>query len=183
MEILKKDNRSMHLNTKYAWIFPFIGSIMIFISFLSPAAYFIYQTPTYHTEFFRWMLDFYVSHVYEYGVHSYYVDINTSLMGYISLICSGIIIFSSVFVLIKANKFRKGKEASEVSWFFSALLSIISASFWMVMKEIMTINSFHHSFWGLLSPGFGIIGIFFGAGLEIIGYMIVKYSNLESRYN
>lgn len=152
---------------------------MILISFLIPAAYFIYKTPTYNTEFFRWMLDFYISLVYEYGFHTYYMDLNTSLTGYISFICSGVIILSSVFVLINANKFRKGKKVSKVNWLVSALLTISLGSFWMIMKEISTINSFHHSFWGLLNPGFGIIGIFLGAGLEILGFMIVKYSNLK----
>ena len=169
----------MHLNEKYFWIFPFTGSVIILFSFLTPAAYFIHQTPTYSTEFFRWMLDFYLSHVYEYGINSYYMDLNTSLTGYISFICSGLIIFSAVFILINANKYRKGKEVSKVNWLLSALLTISLGTFWMIMKEISTINSFHHSFWGLLSPRFGIIGIFLGAGLEILGFIIVKYSNLK----
>ncbi|GAG59391.1 unnamed protein product, partial [marine sediment metagenome] len=40
--------------------------------------------------------------------------------------------------------------------------------------EITTINSFDHSFWDLLSPSFGIIGLFLGAGLEIIGFVLSK---------
>ena len=179
---MKRADRGLPLNEKYYWVFPFTGSIIILISFLTPAAYFIYQTPTYSTDFYRWMLDFYMSHVYEYGIHSYYMDINTSLTGYLSFICSGLIILSSVFVLINANKFRKEKKVSKAYWFISALLIISLGSFWMIMKEVSTINSFHHSFWGLLSPGFGIIGIFLGASLEILGFLLVRFNlKLKSR--
>jgi len=44
---------------KFIWAFPFIGGIIKLISFLTLAAYFFYQDPTYNTEFYRWMLDFY----------------------------------------------------------------------------------------------------------------------------
>jgi len=50
----------------------------------------------------------------------------------------------------------------------------------MVMKEISTIISFNHSFWGLLSPGFGIIGLFLGATLEIVGFLLYR-KKLRSR--
>ena len=158
---------------KFIWAFPFIGGIITLISFLTPTACFFYQYPTYRTEFYRWMLDFYVSHVYyDTGVHTITVGLNTNLTGYISWLCSLLIITSSILIIISANNYRKGKLVAENKWLIFALITITPTIAWMIMKEINTINSFNHSFWGLLSPSFGIIGPFLGAGLEIVGFFL-----------
>ncbi len=159
---------------KYLWFFPFIGGLIAIISFLAPAASFIYQSPSYNTEFYRWMLDFYFSHVYEFGIHTTTMGLNTSLTGYISFTISFLIIGFSIFIIISANKYRKGILIHKINWLIYALLTVILSIIWMVMKEISTMISFNHSFWGLLSPGFGIIGLFLGAGLEIVGYIFLK---------
>jgi len=159
---------------KKIWIFPFIGGFITLISFLTPAATFIYRSPSYNTEFYRWMLDFYVSHVYEFNIHTTTMGLNTSLTGYISFTCSFLIIIFNILIIIGANKYRKGKLVSKINWLVFALITVTLTIAWMVMKEITTINSFNHSFWGLLSPGFGVIGPFLGAGLEIVGHIFSK---------
>jgi hypothetical protein len=127
------------------------------------------------------MLDFYISHVYDSGIHNYYMDINTDFTGYISFIISGLIIISNILVAINANRYKKQLSPSRVNWLIFSLFTLTLTICWMLMKEISTINSFHHSFWGLLTPGFGIIGIFFGVGLEISGYILIKFK--QSRIN
>lgn len=160
---------------KYIWWFPLIGGITTLISFSTPAAYFFYDYPTYSTQFYRWMLDFYVSLVFfENGTQTINTGINTSPTGYISWICSLLIIISSIIIILNANKYRKGIIVPKNNWLiFSLIITTLTLS-WMIMKEISTINSYSHSFWGLLSPGFGIIGPFLGAGLILVGYLFLK---------
>jgi len=165
---------------KYSWTFALIGGIITLISFLTPAATFIYRSPSYNTEFYRWMLDFYFSHVYELGIHTTTIGLNTSITGYISFICSFLIILFNILIIISAIRYRKGILVSKINWLVFALLTVILTIVWMVMKEISTIISFNHSFWGLLSPGFGIIGLFLGATLEIVGFLLYR-KKLRSR--
>jgi len=160
---------------KYLWAFPLIGGLISLISFFTPAAFFFYRYPTYRTEFYRWMLDFYVSLAfYDNGTETITTGLNTSLAGYISWICSILIIVLNLLIILSANKYRKGKTVSENNWLIFALITITTTIMWMIVKEIYTRNSFDHSFWGLLSPGFGIIGPFLGASLEIIGFFLLK---------
>ena len=159
---------------KLLWLFPFSGASIILIFFLFPAAYFLESSPSYSNEFYRWMLDFYYSHVYNSGIHTYTIHQSTSLTGFISIINSSIVILSNIFILLNVNKYRKENVNPKYYWLIVALLTITITIVWIIMKEITTLNSFHHSFWGLLSPGFGIIGPFIGAGLEITGFLILR---------
>lgn len=159
---------------KYLWLFPFIGSIITIISFATPAVYFIYRSPTYDTEFYRWMLDFYFSHVYELGVDKYTFHQSTSFTGYISIFASITIIISNIFIILSVRKYRKENLEFKKNWLILALITISLTIGWMIMKEISTIISFGHSFWGLLSPSFGIIGPFIGGSLVVLGYIFYK---------
>jgi len=159
---------------KFIWIFPLFGGIITLLSFLAPAAYFYYQSSTYNTEFYRWMMDFYVSHVYEAGTHTTTIGLNTNVFGFISLTSSLIIMALSVISIISVIKFKKGTLESKNIWLISSLSTIIITIGWMIIKEIYTLIRFNHSFWGLLSPSFGIIGPFIGAGLEIVGFLLIK---------
>ena len=152
-----------------------IGGLIVVISFFTPAAFFFHQYPAYRTEFYRWMLDFYVSLVfYDNGTQTITAGLNTNLTGYISWTCSILIISLNILIILSANKYRKGKTITENNWLIYTIITITTTIEWMIMKEINTLNSFDHSFWGLLSPGFGIIGLFLGAGLEIIGFFLLK---------
>ncbi|MFX0077016.1 MAG: hypothetical protein ACFE96_16335 [Candidatus Hermodarchaeota archaeon] len=165
---------------KWLWLFPFIGGFIVIISFMFPAAFFFESTPSYSTEFFRWMLDFYYSHTYSGGIHTYTIHQSTSLTGWISIISSSFVILSNIFILITANRYRKGNFNPKYYCLIVALLTISITIGWMIMKEITTLNSFDHSFWGLLSPHFGIIGPFIGAGLEITGFLLLRKQREQS---
>ncbi|MFX1589884.1 MAG: hypothetical protein ACFFC1_17210 [Promethearchaeota archaeon] len=160
---------------KYLWAFPLIGGLITLISFFTPAAFFFYRYPTYRTEFYRWMLDFYVSLAfYDNGTQTITTGLNTSITGYISWTCSILIIALNILIILSANKYRKENLAKQNKWLIFAIITITIVIVWMIMKEINTQSSFGHSFWGLLSPGFGIIGPYVGAGLEIIGFFLSK---------
>jgi len=44
----------------------------------------------------------------------------------------------------------------------------------MIMMEVSRVILFGHTFWGFLSPGFGVIAPFLVAGLEIAGFVLMK---------
>ncbi|MFX1304892.1 MAG: hypothetical protein ACFE9X_16175 [Promethearchaeota archaeon] len=160
---------------KYIWIFPFIGGLIILISFLTPAATFAYQESSFYSEFYRWMLDFYIAFDYTNGIlTTTRIGLNTSFTGYISFTISFLIIGLNIFLLISTIRYKKRNISPKSIWLVFPILTVMLTITWMVMKEVSTILSHNHSFWGLLSPGFGMIGLFLGAGLEIIGYILLK---------
>ncbi|MFW9818929.1 MAG: hypothetical protein ACFFE5_04915 [Candidatus Thorarchaeota archaeon] len=159
------------------WGFPLIGGLIIIISFLTPAATFTYQESSFYSEFYRWMLDFYIAYDYTDGIlTTTRFGLNTSITGYISYMISFLIIGLTIFLLINAIRYKKKRLFPKINWLVFPILTLMLTIAWMAMKEVSTILSFNHSFWGLLSPGFGIIGLFLGDGIEIIGYILFKKS-------
>ena len=58
-----------------------------------------------------------------------------------------------------------------------AILIIISTIAWIVVLDITSlIQSLPISFWDFANPGFGVIGMFFGAVFAITGYALSKYN-------
>ncbi len=159
------------------WGLPLLGGLIIIISFLTPAATFAYQESSLYSEFYRWMLDFYIAYDYTDGIlTTTRFGLNTSITGYISYVVSFLIIGSTILLLINAIRYKKRTLPPKINWLIFPILTLMLTIAWIVMKEVSTILSYNHSFWGLLSPGFGIIGLFSGAVLEIIGYIFFKKS-------
>ncbi len=160
---------------KNIWIFPFIGGIITLISFLTPAACVIDRSPSLDIDFYLWMINLYFSHRYEAGIHTVRIEFDTPLISLIpSIICSILIIILSIITIITANKYRKRVLDTKITWLVSAILTIIATVIWMIMMEISRRVLYGHEFWGLFNPSFGIIGLFLGAGLEIVGYIFSK---------
>ena len=78
------------------------------------------------------------------------------------------------------EKDRKGVIETRISWLVVAIATIIASVIWMIMMEVSRRLLFGHEFWGLISPGFGIIGPYIGASLEIIGFLL-SMKNLRSK--
>lgn len=164
------------------WLLPLAGGIIIIISFLTPAATFAYQESSFYSEFYRWMLDFYIAYDYTDGIlTTIRFGLNSSITGYISYIVSFLIIGLTIFLLISIIRYKKRGLLPKNNWLGFPILIMVLTIAWMVMKEVSTILSFNHSFWGLLSPGFGIIGLFLGAGLQIAGYIFLKKIQKENK--
>ena len=157
------------------WGFPLVGGLIIIISFLTPAATFSYQESSFYSEFYRWMLDFYIAYDYMDGIlTTTRFGLSTSITGHISYIISFLIIGLTILLLVSVIKYKKRDLFPKFNLLGFPILIVVLTIAWMVMKEISTILSYNHSFWGLLSPGFGIIGLFLGAGLQIVGYIFLK---------
>jgi glucan phosphoethanolaminetransferase (alkaline phosphatase superfamily) len=177
VKLEKSLNNFMVVIKNLVWGFPLVGGLIIIISFLTPAATFTYQESSFYSEFYRWMLDFYIAYDYMDGIlTTTRFGLSTSITGHISYIISFLIIGLTIFLLISVIRYKKRGLLPKINWLGFSILIMILTIAWMVMKEVSTILSYNHSFWGLLSPGFGIIGLFSGAGLEIIGYISFKKS-------
>ena len=72
------------------------------------------------------------------------------------------------------EEYRKGVLDIKISWLVSAIVIVIAAIIWMIMIDVSRRVLYGHQFWGLLSPGFGIIGPFLGTGIEIIGFLLSR---------
>jgi len=67
-------------------------------------------------------------------------------------------------------------------WLPLSILVIIGTIIWMAGMEILSLSySIPFSFWGQVNPGFGVIGMFLGASLSIIGYGVSKMSSRQPR--
>ncbi len=165
-----------------SWLFPLIGGIMLIMAFLTPAAY------------RSW------SFVWIWGVslrNMRVFEMTRDIMRIIPAIVSSILVLVGVIVLVNsALKIRKnGLELEEFKkkWLIGAVLPIIGIIIWMIMMELscslnLNINRYPFSssscfrFWGLNyhGPGFGVIGIFLGAAIPIVGVAILSKVDLEA---
>ncbi len=152
-------------------ILPILGGIISLIALLFPAVYM-------DITIFIWRVEMYI---YLYGYVVIRVNGITTYSGYphggfllISIICVMIIITSSIIFIVTKN--RK-------AWFGMAILQIIAVLIWLsivvmifsaLVRELERELDIEIGFWDLFSVGFGIIGVFIGSILVIIGFFVSK---------
>ena len=167
------------------WIFPLLGSVLVFIAFLSPAAYLDERiTGTSQNYMYIWM----------WGLISAYfsgyipaISFSTNLLILIPSIAISVLVFISFFRVFKSSyRVWKGEKSLmdvKGKWKFMSIILIISTIGWIVWIEIaMFISSgFQIGFWPGMAPGFGIIGIFLGVGFIIIGLLLIDINNKRAR--
>jgi hypothetical protein len=89
-------------------------------------------------------------------------------------------IFISGIGLLKNRKTTKSGIVNLLVYILPALCIIIILICWMVMMEIVEQTIWGISMWQHYISGFGIIGLFTGASLIIIGSLLIKYSSIKS---
>ncbi len=160
---------------KYIWILVFIGGLTTLISLLIPNAYYIYRSASFDTDFYLWIINLFFSYRYESGIPTTRIEFDIQLISFIpSIICSLLIMILGITTILTANNYRKGELIPKISWLVSAIVVIVATIIWMIMIEVSRWILYGHSFWGNISPGVGIIGLFLGAGLEIVGYIFLR---------
>jgi hypothetical protein len=138
----------------------------------------IYRSVAFDTDFYLWMINLFFSYRYESGIHTTSIEFDVQLISLIpSIICSSIIMVLSIITIMTAYKYRKSERIPKISWLCLASGVIIATLIWMIMMEVSRWVLYGHSFWGILSPAFGVIGLFLGAGFEIIGYIFLKHNS------
>lgn len=153
-------------------VLPFIGSILNFIALLTPAAV---NEVKYGGIIlvckYKWMWGFEYIYYYNYIEDFYFPTNPIEIIS--SIICSIIVVLNSSIILITTCMVWKGKKNIadvEKYWLITAISLIIIASTWNIIMEL--INEKIFSFWKFYKLGFGLIGVYIGAFLTIIGYGI-----------
>jgi hypothetical protein len=161
----------------YAWAFSLTGGVIALIALLTPAA----NISDYYTSMYYWMWGLRSVQAYYYGSLTNFAQDPIEVS--ISLISSAIVLICIIGIILSASKSRKKMDfAKKKSWLSLSILLIIGTIIWMVGIEVFyRATAFGISFWGYFNPGFGIIGIFLGAGLTIIGYGVSKMSPRQPR--
>ena len=81
---------------------------------------------------------------------------------------------------ISCRKDTKRGIVGKSFWLTPAILTIMSTIAWMISVEFVYLSG-GMTFWSVVSPGFGVIGMFLGTILAIIGYVISKSSANKRR--
>ena len=160
----------------YLWGFPLVGAILGIIAMLTPAAY----LTEFGSSFYLWMWGLVSFQIYDYGTTAYTDNI---LIIIPSVIISIVIVISIIALLASANKYRNDRKVGIISngkGLTSSIFIIVSTIAWIISIETVYISG-GMSFWGLTSPGFGVIGMFLGSVITIIGYAVSKYGSKQRR--
>ncbi|MHA1292872.1 MAG: hypothetical protein ACTSQJ_09420 [Promethearchaeota archaeon] len=166
----------------YIWIFPYIGGIFCIIAVLTPAAY----LNIFGMSSNIWMWGLTIG-IFSIMWGNFYSEIFGLICG---IICSIVIFTCGVLIIKSANKVRLGKKEFnryQKKWLLLGIYSILAVIVWIIIIDLsfqMYINnlygsyyyygSFNFSFWSFFSPGFGVIGVFIGGGLTIVGSVLTK---------
>jgi hypothetical protein len=158
---------------EYDWAFPLVGGIIALIALLTPAAYY----STFSGSMNVWMWGLFSIYAYGYGSISTFTQDPGEL--FISISSSILVLISIIVIISKANKTRNYGDKSK--WLGASISLIIGTIFWIVGMEINGQIFASVSIWSILNPGFGVIGMFFGAILAIIGHGVNKMSPRQPR--
>ncbi len=160
---------------KIIWIIVCIGGFTTLFSLLTPMACYIYRSASFNTDYYLWIINLFFSYRYESGLHTTRIEFDFQLISFIpSIICTAIIIIITITTIKTGINYRKREGIPKINWLILGLIVIFATVFWMIMIEISRWVLYGHSFWANLSPGFGVIGLFVGAGLEIVAYIFLK---------
>jgi len=157
----------------YMWVVPFLGIIMCSISLFVPAAFF--ENIIWNHEIINWIWGLFQDTFNSTITSGFYED---PLQIVTSVIASSIVLISILILCIGLIKQRSDLKKGSVNLYtciIPAVCIISSTVFWMVMMEIAERNIYDLSMWGRYIPGFGVIGLFIGAGLIIFGSLITKF--------
>ena len=171
----------MNREKNYFWIPPLLGGVLSLIALLTPATYINIYEFDYQIDFYVWMWGLgSMRSYYAYEDSSY---TNTQFTDNInllipSIICSILVFIFAVFLIGSANSIRTGKKEffkSRKGFYAVSVLLIITTAVWMIVYEVVSYIEVSQSWWDVMDPGFGVIGIFLGATISIIGIAIANY--------
>ncbi|MFX1378283.1 MAG: hypothetical protein ACFFA4_04245 [Promethearchaeota archaeon] len=157
----------------YPWVFPLIGGIIALIAFISPAGYY----SDYYGYMDFWMWGLISLNLYGYGSVTAFTEDPGEII--ISAICSLLVLISIILIISKAYKTRKYSYVS--TWLAPSILMMIGTIGWIVGMELNGRIFYDVSLWSVISPGFGVIGMFLGGILSIVGHVISKTSPKQPR--
>lgn len=163
----------------YLWAFPLLGGILTFIAILTPAS-FLFEGGV---SIFIWMWG-----LASINISNYYETINlviftdNPLILIPSIIISVVILLNIIILFLSSYFYRRDRNKGKVvnsRGLIASIFIIISTILWMISMEITFFTGSGISFWFNNNVGFGVLGVFLGAGLGIMGYGFSKYIRRE----
>jgi hypothetical protein len=157
-----------------AWAFSIAGGILALLAFLTPTAYLSDYTGSFNV----WMWGLVSFELYGYGSITTFTD-NPSLIG-ISAVCS-ILVIISIIAMIGVGASSRNSGYSGGGWVAPSILMFLATIGYIAGYEMTYLEGIGYSFWSTVNPGFGIIGIFLGGIISIIGYGVTKVQPQPTR--
>ena len=170
----------------YIWALPIIGSVLILISFLTPAFY----AEQVGNEIYYWMWGLAHGSNTGYGSDTTFIFTEEPTQYTIPIFFAGlipalIILIGSIMLIISSNAVRTGRrdiKNAENGWIGMGIMIIfiIGIDITMInMVEYIYEEAYGYvpplrDFWDAFDPGFAIIAPFIGAGLSIAGSIASK---------
>lgn len=148
------------LKPRYIWAAPLCGAVISLIAFFTPVVY----IEAWDTSFYMWIwpltdLDFE-------GVKSEiaFLEIISGIFTISILICI------MIFIGSVSSYWNRTKESKDISpaLLIASVVMIISTIGWIITMELLW--PLDRRFWSYSNPGFGIVGLFIGSGISIVGY-------------
>lgn len=165
----------------YIWTVPLIGGIIALGAFFAPAAY----VEEYNDYLYLWMWALLSYQFYDpyWGTDKGVVFTDNPDILIPSIVCS-VIIFLCILALIGSSllyrkRMRNGK-VNPIVWLGASICILGFTIAWIIIIEVV-MSSGLPSFWSYMNPGFGVIGMFIGSILSIIGYGVAKISMKQKR--
>ncbi|MFX1389792.1 MAG: hypothetical protein ACFE9Z_07015 [Promethearchaeota archaeon] len=150
-----------------AWAFPVVGGIIALIALLTPASY----ISEYYVSMYVWMWGLFSVQVYGYGGYTRFTADPGELT--ISLLCT-IFILINIIAMVVIGALNKRQGTSEKNWVAPSVLVIVGTIIYIAGLEINTYLIGGFSYWQNVNPGFGVIGMFIGSIISLIGIGVLK---------
>lgn len=165
---------------EYMWVFPLIGGMFSLLALLTPAAFLSRSGNI----FSLWMWGLVSVRVFDgsgFIRNTAFTDnifiITPSVVFSILIGVCAIVLISSA---ISCKRDLKGVLGIKSSWLTPGILIIISTVGWIISIELVyRLGPSSMSFWEIIDPGFGVIGMFLGSGFAIGGYAISRYGTKQ----
>ena len=157
----------------YVCVLPYLGILMCVIALFTPAAYF--ENRIWNHEIIIWIWGYFqdtFNSTVSTGFFTYPIQLAPSVI--ISIIIVLSISYIGVGLIKHRNDLKKG-SINILEYIIPAISIISIIVFWMVGMEKAEQAIYGISMWGRYVPGFGVIGLFIGACLIIIGSLLTKY--------
>jgi len=167
----------------YIWTLPFIGALICIISFFTPAAYF--ENIVWNHTIINWIWGYYYDKLVSRYDQSITIEngfYSEPIQFISSFITSVIIVFCILIIILYSYKNRtnlKNGIIKSITSLFPAVIIIISTITWMIMMEIAELQIYGLSMWDRYTPNFGLIGMYIGATVIIVGFILIKKYSQE----
>ncbi len=170
--------------SRYLFFLPYIGAVLVIGSLFAPAVSYIIKT-IYYPSHALWIWGLYseiicVNPPSGWACSSTYSLISDPFILVISIILTALIVITGVKTIVKARKYGRDEKYLDNLFIKYGGMEIIFISIWMITVEIFyAITGFKgmgppFSFWSYFPPHFGVIGIFIGGFIIILGPIIHK---------